>query len=125
MDSIATVASIIVGIAFVVAGGSKLAAGEQWPFQARGLGAPAWTTPVVPWLELAIGAGLIVQLARRPLAIAALVLLLVFTGLIAWNLRAGRRPPCACFGAWSARPIGPSHLARNAALIALSIAALA
>ena len=55
---------------------------------------------------------------------AALVLLVAFTGLIALRLARGEHPPCACFGAWSAKPIGPSHLLRNGALIVLSIVAL-
>ena len=124
MDTVTLVASIIVGIAFVVAGGSKIAAGQSWPSQARGLGAPAWTIPLVPWIEIAVGALLIVQIAAPWPALAALVLLLVFTALIVNALAHGRRPPCACFGAWSAKPIGPGHLARNAVLIALTILAM-
>lgn len=121
---IATVAAIVLGVAFVVAGGSKLAAGKAWPAQARGLGAPDWVVPFVPWVELGLGALLIVQVARRPAAIAAIVLLSVFTVLIAARLRRGEHPPCACFGAWSASPIGPGHLIRNAGLIACGVLAL-
>ena len=118
------VASTLLGIAFLVAGGSKIAAGPQWPVQALGLGAPRAVVPVLPYVELVIGALLVVGLARPFAVIAALLLLVAFTVLIAKLLRAGRRPPCACFGAWSAKPLGPGHIARNAALIALSILAL-
>ncbi len=116
-------ASIVVGASFVVAGGSKLAAGEQWPVQASGLGAPGWTIPIAPWFELVVGALLVAQVARRPFAVVAILLLLVFTALIGNQLRLGRRPPCACFGAWSAKPIGAGHLARNAVLIVLAVLA--
>ena len=114
---IGTIASIVLGVVFLVAGGSKIAAGPDWPVQAVGLGAPRWVIPFVPWVEIVVGAALVVQVARRPAALAALSILLAFTTLLAIRLREGQRPPCACFGAWSAKPLGPGHLARNAALI--------
>ncbi len=124
MNIAALVASIVVGAAFLVAGGSKLAAGRAWPAQAAGLGAPAVVVPVLPWLEVAVGAALVLQLARPVAAIAAIVLLVAFSGLIALRLSQGRRPACACFGAWSAEPIGPTHLLRNAGLLVLAVLAL-
>jgi uncharacterized membrane protein YphA (DoxX/SURF4 family) len=121
---IGTIASIVLGIVLLVAGGSKVAAGPDWPVQAAGLGAPSWVTPFVPWVEIIVGAALVVQVARRPAALVALGILLVFTALLAIRLREGKRPPCACFGAWSVKPLGPGHLARNAALIAVAGLAL-
>ena len=120
----ATVASILLGLAFLIAGGSKLAAGPSWPEQAKGLGAPSVAIPVLPWLELGLGALLVVQVAPIPAASLALVLLAAFTALIVRRLAEGRHPPCACFGAWSAKPLGWGHVARNAALIALGIVVL-
>lgn len=124
MSAVAFAASILVGLAFLVAGGSKLAAGPAWPAQASALGAPTITIPVVPWVELVIGAALVLQLGRPVAAVAAVAMLVVFTGLIGLRLSQGRRPACACFGAWSAKPIGASHLVRNAALLALAALAL-
>lgn len=118
MSAAATVAAVVVGLAFVVAGGSKLAAREQWAVQAADLGAPRWVVPLLPWTELIVGAALVTQLARRAAAVAAIVLLVAFTVLIAVRLAQGRRPACACFGAWSSTPIGAGHLARNAVLLA-------
>jgi uncharacterized membrane protein YphA (DoxX/SURF4 family) len=123
VDTASLVAAIVLGAAFVVAGASKLAAGPSWPEQARGLGAPSWAIPVVPWVELVLGAALVARLAPRPLAVVAFGVLAVFTVLLAARLREGRRPPCACFGAWSARPLGPGHLVRNAALMVLAVVA--
>ncbi|MFK7918058.1 MAG: MauE/DoxX family redox-associated membrane protein [Ilumatobacter sp.] len=120
---IPVVAAVLLGAAFVVAGASKLAARDSWPVQARGLGAPAWTVPLVPWTELTIGALLVVQLWRPVMAVAAALLLVVFTALLVAKIAAGERPPCACFGAWSARPIGWGHVARNAVLLGLAVAA--
>jgi uncharacterized membrane protein YphA (DoxX/SURF4 family) len=117
------VAAVVLGAAFVLAGASKLAAGEQWPAQARDLGAPGPVIPLVPWVELVIGALLVVQFARTVTAVVALVVLVVFTGLLVLRLAQGRRPPCACFGAWSATPIGPRHVARNVVLMALAVVA--
>lgn len=119
-----TVAAIVVGVVFLVAGGSKLAAGQQWPADAAALGVTRSVALVVPWVELAIGAALVVRLLMPLPAIAALVMLLAMTVLLAGRLAAGEHPPCACFGAWSARPIGGGHLARNAVFVALAVLAL-
>jgi uncharacterized membrane protein YphA (DoxX/SURF4 family) len=124
VSTVSLFASILLGTAFVLAGASKLAAGPAWAVQARGLGAPSRSIRVVPWFELAVGAALIAQLAEPVPAVVAIIVLLVFTGLIVGRMAAGERPPCACFGAWSARPIGPSHLARNFGLLLLGLLSL-
>lgn len=118
-------ASIVVGAVLVVAGAMKLAAGRSWVDEAKALGAPAWSVPVVPWFELVLGALLVGQVARRPLAATACVLFIVFTAFLLRVMGEGRRPVCACFGAWSARPLGRGHVVRNIALIGASIVALA
>lgn len=125
MDVAGVVASIVLGGLFLLAGASKVAAGEAWPRQARELGAPAPVVPFLPWLEISVGALLASQLAPAPVAIVAIVILVAFTALIVGRLAQGRRPPCACFGAWSAKPIGPSHVARNVAMIALAVVTIA
>ena len=124
VDVVGAIASIVLGLVFLVAGGSKIAAGPDWPVQAVGLGAPRGVIPFVPWVEIVVGAALVVQVARRPAALVALAILLVFTTLLATRLSEGKRPPCACFGAWSAKPLGSGHLDRNAALIAVAGLAL-
>lgn len=124
MAIVAVVASILVGLMFVLAGASKLALGPAWPQQARGFGAPGWIAPIVPWLELVLGATLVVQIAEPWPAVGAVAILVLFTALIARHLIAGRRPECACFGAWSAKPIGVGHLVRNTVLLALAVLAL-
>ena len=121
----ATIAGVLLGLAFLVAGGSKLAAGPSWPEQARGLGAPRAVIPVLPWLEISLGAILIVQVAPVAAGIAALGLLAAFTMLIVRRLSLGEHPLCACFGAWSAAPLGWGHVARNAALGVLAVATIA
>ncbi len=124
MSAVGLAASIVLGFVFLVSGGSKIAAGPAWPEQARGLGAPAIVVPVLPWAEIVLGAILVMQLAPIPAAAVALVVLLAFTALIVRRLSQGRHPPCACFGAWSAKPLGPGHVARNAGFMVLGVLAL-
>ena len=121
---VGVIASVVVGAMFVLAGASKLALGAGWTQQASAFGAPVRLAPVVPWVELALGAALVVQLARPWPAIGAIAVLVLFTVLIVRHLAAGRRPECACFGAWSSRPIGVGHLVRNSLLLALAVLAL-
>ena len=123
--TLAGVAAFVVGAVLVLSGSAKLAS-RAWPAQARALGAPAIAVVLVPPVELGLGVLLLVGLGRTLVALAAAALLLAFTALLAVRLKEGRRPPCACFGPWSSRPIGPGSIARNAVLIALAlIAALA
>ena len=125
MHVVGVVASIVFGAVFLLAGASKIAAGDSWSRQAQELGAPAFVAPFVPWIEIVIGALLVSQIAGTIVALAAIVVLVVFTALIVLRLAQGKRPACACFGTWSAKPIGPIDVARNLALIALGLVALA
>jgi uncharacterized membrane protein YphA (DoxX/SURF4 family) len=124
MAAAGLVASILLGLVFVVSGGSKIAAGPAWPQQARALGAPRAVVPVLPWLEIALGAVLVAQLAPVASAVVALVVLVAFTTLIVRRLSEGAHPPCACFGAWSAKPLGRGHVIRNLGFMALGVVAL-
>ncbi len=124
MDTVSSVAAVVLGAAFVLAGAAKLAAGIAWRSQAVQLGAPAWVAPWVPWVELLVGAALVSRLAEPVPAVLAIALLLAFTALIVVRLARGEHPPCACFGAWSAKPIGAAHVVRNAVLLALAVLAL-
>ncbi|HSH12032.1 MAG TPA: MauE/DoxX family redox-associated membrane protein [Ilumatobacter sp.] len=124
MNAVSLVASLLLGATFVVAGAAKIAAGPMWPVHVADLGAPKIAGPVLPWAELLIGAALMAQLFEPFAAWAAIALTVAFTALIARRLSQGRRPACACFGAWSAKPLGPGHLARNAAMLVLGVLSL-
>jgi hypothetical protein len=50
----------------------------------------------------------------------AALLLLAFTVVLVVRLVQGRRPPCACFGALSAKPIGWGNVVRNGVLIVVA-----
>jgi uncharacterized membrane protein YphA (DoxX/SURF4 family) len=120
----ALVASILLGVVFLVSGGSKIAAGPAWPEQARGLGAPSFVVPLLPWFEIVLGAVLVMQLAPVLAAAVALVVLVAFTALIVRRLAQGQHPPCACFGTWSTKPLGRGHVLRNVGFIVLAVVAL-
>ena len=124
MSAVGSVASVLLGLVFLVSGGAKIAAGPAWPEQADGLGAPPLVVPVLPWVEIVLGAILVMQLASVVAPGAALVLLAAFTALIIRRLSQGRHPPCACFGSWSARPLGAGHVARNIGFMVLGVLAL-
>jgi uncharacterized membrane protein YphA (DoxX/SURF4 family) len=81
--------------------------------------APALSV-LVPLLELSIAVLLLPVATAAWAAVAALVLLALFTAAIAVNLSRGRAPSCNCFGAFSRRPVGPQTLVRNGVLMALA-----
>lgn len=120
VNTIGLIASVAIGVMFIVSGGLKLASGRDWMRQAADLDVPRPLAVVVPWYELVLGAILLTGVARPWPAIVAVVTLIVFTAFLARRMLDGTRPPCACFGSRSTRPLGRRHLARNAALIAVA-----
>lgn len=124
MAAVGLVASILLGFVFLVSGASKIAAGPAWPEQARGLGAPSFVVPVLPWFEIVLGAVLVMQVVPVLAAVTALVVLVLFTALIARRLAQGQHPPCACFGTLSTKPLGRGHVIRNVGFMVLAVAAL-
>lgn len=68
-------------------------------------------------MEVVLGALLVAQVGLPWTAVAAAALLAAFT---VWLLT-HRGTPCACFGAWSRRPVGWFDVARNLALITVSV----
>jgi len=121
----AWLAGVALGLVLVVAGMSKRA-DRAWPLKASAFGVPRWAARVLPYVEIALGAVLITGLDRTLAAWLAVILLIGFTVMLVFLFVQGRRPPCACFGARSTKPIGAWSVVRNVLLIALAvIAALA
>lgn len=120
-SNLANIAGISLGVLLAVAGATKLAVGPQWPVQAADLGVPAPVAITVPWIEIGVGIGIGARILAPLPAIAAIVLLVAFTALLVVRLRNGERPPCACFGAWSAAPLSGWHVARNVAMLVLAV----
>ena len=117
---IVAAASAVLGAVFLISGILKVSAPQQWRVQSAALGVARPIAAVVPYAELVVGALLVTQIARRVVALAALALLCGFTALLVLRLVQGRRPPCACFGAWTTKPIGWRNVVRNAVLLALA-----
>jgi uncharacterized membrane protein YphA (DoxX/SURF4 family) len=78
---------------------------------------------VVPWFELVLGALLVSGLLSPWIELAAVGVLIVFTIVIVRRLLDGSRPPCACFGSRSKRPLGRRHVLRNVGLLAVAVVA--
>lgn len=112
--------TVLLGAVFLASGVMKVASPRQWRAQSAGLGVPGAVATVVPFTELVVGALLVAQIARRPVAAVAAGLLVAFSALLVVRLLQGRRPPCACFGAWSSKPIGWGNVARNAVFLGLA-----
>jgi uncharacterized membrane protein YphA (DoxX/SURF4 family) len=121
--TLAVIASLVVAAVFLVSGASKIATPSAWRASLAGLGVPSWLAVPVPVVELAVGALLLVQWHRAAVAWVAVVVLVVFTALLVRRLAQGQRPPCACFGSLSSKPIGVGHLVRNAAFLAAALVA--
>jgi hypothetical protein len=113
------VASIVLGVVFVVSGITKIAAPRSG---ARSL--PISVCLVRCDRSAVPGAGGR-RPARRPARpivrrVVAGVMLAAFTVLLIVRLKQGRRPPCACFGALSTKPIGWGNVVRNVVFLGLA-----
>ncbi len=117
------VAAVITGLVFLVAAITKLAAPAAWRAQASDLGVPSTVSSMVPYVEAVLGALLLVQFQRHVVAWCAVGVLAAFTVLLVVRLAQGRRPPCACFGSLTPKPIGAASVARNMVFIAVAVVA--
>lgn len=123
-DIVPVIAASTVGVVFLVAAVGKWSAPSQWSRQAGDMGVPAFVAAAVPVVEAIVGAWLLVQWQRSAAAIVSVVVVLAFTVLLVVQLARGRRPVCACFGAWSTRPIGPMTVLRNLVVAGLALLAV-
>jgi uncharacterized membrane protein YphA (DoxX/SURF4 family) len=73
----------------------------------------------MPWLELALGILLVIGIQTRYVAAAATVLLLGFFSMLLFLYLKGFQGDCGCFG--PGERLGPKTLARDGALVLLSI----
>ena len=113
------VARVLVGLVLLAAGALK-ARDRSWLDAARGFGLPRPAAIALPWLEVVTGALLVAQFGGRATALAALVLLVAFTVVVAQRVARHDETPCACFGALSTAPISSRTVARNLVLVALA-----
>jgi len=121
--SFGAIAAVLVALVFLLSGITKVARPSLWRSEAAGMGVHRFLVPFVPWVEVVIGALLVAQVQRHIVAWFAGGLLVAFTAIIALRLSQGSHPPCACFGALSAKPIASGNLVRNAVFVAVAVAA--
>lgn len=127
---VGTVARVVLGAVFVVAGGLKLpdpAAAER-AVRAYQL-APEWlVAPVafgLPALEIAVGLLLLAGVLIRPAAVASTILLVVFLAAVGSAWARGLSIDCGCFG--DGGTVAPeqtayqSELLRDAGLLVLAV----
>ncbi len=122
-------ARLCVGGVFIVSGVGKWldkpgteASMSRYLFLPGGSG--KFIATVFPPLEMAIGLALIFGLLTRLAALGACLLLILFTGLIIYDLSRGKTQSCHCFGKLSDDKLTPMAVVRNVALMLLSLLVL-
>ena len=123
MHLAAIVSSIVVGVVLLFAGATKLVDREAWLADSASLGVPRAIAAFVPFVECAVGAGLMIGFARPLFALMAAALVGLMTLVLVKKLTDGDPPTCACFGRFSRKQIGVSDVSRNLALITFAIVA--
>ena len=73
---------------------------------------------VIPWLELLVGAALVVGFRIRTNAVITGALTLMFTVGVAWAVANGLKIDCGCFGADGGEEVSWIKVAKNMGLIA-------
>jgi hypothetical protein len=123
----ATAVACAFGLAavFVAAAGFKLLDGATTIAEFDGLGLPrsGLLARLVPAVEVLTAALLLVR--PRLGSMASVVLLAVFTAVLARALHQGKSATCGCFGAVGAAPISSATLVRNGVLMVMAVAAAA
>jgi peroxiredoxin/uncharacterized membrane protein YphA (DoxX/SURF4 family) len=118
------VALLLAGV-LLVAGGAKLFDLAGTRRSVRELGFPAVlgrpVAIVLPLVELALAAGLVVETTSRVAAAAAAGLLVAFAVVIGINAARGRSVDCGCFGPLHSSRTGYSAALRNAGLALLGV----
>ncbi len=117
--TVSLVASILIGLTFLLSGSGKVFGYGEMPGQTmQFIGAiipDAWLTPrlalfvgdmlfpyIIPWTELCLGILLLVRIWPRFFATITLPLIAAFMANNAWYISQGRIAftPCDCFGIW-------------------------
>jgi uncharacterized membrane protein YphA (DoxX/SURF4 family) len=91
---------------------------SRYPFLPAGFG--RFIAYVFPVIELAVGLMLVLGLFTVLAASAAVLLFVLFTGLIIYDLNRGSDESCHCFGRISSEKLTPLAVVRNVALLVLA-----
>ncbi|MFF0743671.1 MauE/DoxX family redox-associated membrane protein [Streptomyces sp. NPDC004111] len=130
MEHVMLACRVLIGCVFVASAASKLlsaASFRSFVTATRDMAVPAALAPAVAVGVVAGECASVLLLVLWPGGVAGLivagVLLVGFTAGIAGVLLRGKDQSCNCFGSTTA-PIGPRHVVRNAALLAVVAAGL-
>jgi len=125
MDALASATAIVLAAVFAWAGVAKLLrrADTAASFVALGVPAARGLAVVVPLVELALAAGLVLRPALA--GWAALALIFAFTVVIWRAIHRGIKAPCSCFGTASKEPVSTNEIVRNGMLAGLAVLATA
>ncbi|MFZ1427413.1 MAG: MauE/DoxX family redox-associated membrane protein [Geminicoccaceae bacterium] len=121
MDILGVIIRFSIAALFFVAGISKLANVRRTKESILQFGAPEWTAGgisiFIPTAEILVGLLLIFSNTALYGIIGVIVLLLLFSAAIAWNLAKGHKPNCNCFGQIKSTPINKMMLVKNAVML--------
>lgn len=119
----ALIAAAVLAATFTVAAVAKIRdqATTTADFGSLGLPRPELWARVIPVLELATAATLVILPGWG--GVVAFGLLAAFTANLAMIVRSGAVATCACFGRASTAPVSGRHLVRNVVLLALALLA--
>lgn len=124
MRAVGDVAALVLGAVFAWSSAAKLMMGRRWPESLRRLELPTLVAWPLVGIEFALAVALVaVDSWRRSAATVAVVLLALMTAVLVDRLRRGVRPPCACFGGASQRPLSWREPVRNFVLLAVAFVA--
>ena len=123
MSAVAYVAALLLAATFVWAGVVKLARLQRTTSTMTSLGivAPAAAAVAVPLVELGLATTLVVR--PRVGAMAALIVLAVFTAFLVQRRRQGVTVGCGCFGSATTSVAPTIDVLRNASLALCALAA--
>lgn len=129
MSAVALIARCLLALVFAAAAAAKLADRRALRETLRDFDLPGAAANAgvlaLPVAEIGVAALLLPSATARWGALAALVLLAVFSVAIARLLVRGETPDCGCFGHAAAAPVSTRSLVRNGALGVLAAMVLA
>ena len=121
-DALTIASRLVLAAVFLFSASRKKYTGEEFvaTMKAFGMPAPRLSAAAVTAVELALALTLAFWRREAWPSVPALVVLGVFTAVVAVKLHQGQVVPCPCFGA-ADRPISPATLIRNGWLAALAV----
>lgn len=117
------IGQFVLGALFILSGAAKVMDAQSFMATLPLYHLPEWIIPLgtlVPPLEVALGLALVLGIALRPAALAALAMLITFSVLLVIGIMGGELETCGCFGAYleTSPELG---LVRNLVLIVLAL----